>query len=182
MKQFFFSFLSFLCLAVFQFSFMNTLFVSSWFRPNFLVIVTLFSMLRHDFKTTAWWAIALGLMYDLISGGILGMTALFLLWCAYITSFLSQRFLVEHTGGGIVVAGGLAGIFSCLAVFFDAFWIAHFFGSNNSFVLWLSGQSLAPIVGCFILNGIIFFGVLFFQRRFFGRSWQGNTLSISTQA
>ena len=182
MKKIFFSFIGFLFLVVFQFSFVNTLFVSSWFRPNFLVIVTLLSMLRRDFKTTGWWVVCLGLMYDLISGGIFGMTALFLLWCAYITSFLSRRFLVEHTGGGIVTAGALAGIFSCLGVFFDVFWIVHFFGSNNSFVLWLSGQSFMAIFGCFLLNGIIFFGALFFQRRFFGRSWQGNTLSISTQA
>lgn len=182
MKQFFFLFISFLFLAVFQFSFMNTLFVSSWFRPNFLVIVTLLSMLRRDFKATAWWAICLGLMYDIISGGILGMTALFLLWCAYIMSFLSRRFLVEHTGGGIVVAGALAGIFSCLAVFSDFFWIVRFFGSSNSFVVWLGDQSFMAILGCFFLNGIIFFGALFFQRRFFGRSWQGNTLLINTQA
>ncbi len=119
MKRFWLQTLLLLLLAAFQFSFINMAFGSAWLAPNILISVSIIWMLREDFRSVIGRIIALGLLYDLISGTSVGMTAILLLWFAYVTSFLSKRFLVEHSGSGFVLAGVLASLFSVASIIME---------------------------------------------------------------
>jgi rod shape-determining protein MreD len=181
MQKFLFQLLGLLILSVVQFSFIDVAFPDVWIRPNILVVFVVLWMLRKGFFPTMRLAISLGLVFDIISSGSLGMTALFLLWCAYVTSFLSQRFLVEHSSLGGVVTAALAGFFSWGNVWMDAIHIIWSAPAGNTLMSWFPAQSFASMLAGFFLNGFICVAALSFQRRFWRHSLVAVPSPISTR-
>lgn len=167
MKRFWFHFSVFFLLAIFQFSLVNVAAAYRMFTPNILLATVIAWMLRKEFSWVWWRAIALGLAYDLVSGGPIGLSALLLLWFAYATSFLSRRLLVEQrSGSGLVTAAGLTAVFSVAYAVLDRtlslFERAGFFhaGWTNWGVFFWQSPVLA------LMNFIVFFALVGVIRRF----------------
>jgi len=116
MQRALFQTIGLILLVVFQCSFINMAVDMAWLAPNILIVVTVIWVLRQDFRSVLGRIIILGLLFDAVAGGSFGATSLLLVWCAYATSFLSKRFLVEHSGSGLFLAGILVGLYSAVAL------------------------------------------------------------------
>jgi rod shape-determining protein MreD len=159
----------FLGLSIAQFSLVNIVFGANGFIiPNILLAVTMLWVMRHGFTETWWRAMILGCVSDFISAGSVGITSLLLVWFAYGTSFLSRRFLVEHSGEGVLTATILMGLFSITYTWFEGWfltWKYLSFGalswSNPWLVAWFWSLSMAILI-----NGGTFLILLFTLKRF----------------
>ncbi len=182
MKQFLLSAIGFFLIALAQFSFINVLFPNIWIRPDVLVLLTLLWLLRREFAAAARFALLLGLAFDIVSSHTLGLTSLFLLWCVYSTSFLSRRFLVEHSEVGTITTGLLAGFFSWGMVWIDAVRTTWGAPHGMSLSTWFSGQRISDLLAGLLLNALLFILMLLFQRRFWRHSLVAVPTPISTRS
>lgn len=146
-----------------QISLMNIMFASM--PPNILLAVAIVWTLLRGF-VAAWPAIVgMGILADVLSFGVPGLTALLLILFSYAASFLSKRFLVEHRGFGIGV------MIACIAiatVFYRALadTIALMRSGSFSVSEVLSGMYLSfPSLSLFLIHIALFFFIYSFLTR-----------------
>ena len=166
MKRFWLQTLSLLLLATFQFSFVNMAFSPAWVAPNILVAISIIWILRKDFRSVIGRIIILGLLFDLVSGGSLGVTSVLLLWFTYITSFLSKRFLVEHSGSGFILAGLLVGVFSIISILLERLFSYTSQGGQSMITVDWFGTFLPYMPAIFVINLCSFLLLVFLFARF----------------
>lgn len=79
------------------------LFFSPEYMPDIVLMLVLAWAIIDGFNLFFWWAIFLGILYDLISFSFVGSYAIIFILLVYGTSFLSKRFRVEISASGMVV-------------------------------------------------------------------------------
>lgn len=110
--------IGFLGLVIFiQFSFLNTLFPKSAV-PGFLFSVLAALALVRGFRTSALEWLALLVFYDILRAGASTGYILVGIVLAYLVSFVSRRFVFEHSGIGLFLIGLLVASVSVIGVLF----------------------------------------------------------------
>ncbi|EKE16431.1 MAG: hypothetical protein ACD_11C00017G0021 [uncultured bacterium] len=79
------------------------LFFSFGHMPDFVLMLVLAWAIIDGFNLFFWWAVFLGILYDLISFSFVGSYAIIFILLVYGVSFLSKRFRVEMNASGMVV-------------------------------------------------------------------------------
>ncbi len=92
----------FLLIVLFQVSFLNVVFSDTF--VNALLAITIALILSRGFFHSWPWIIYIGLLFDILASGSIGISPIILILFAYGISFLSRRFLVEHKTSGTVLA------------------------------------------------------------------------------
>lgn len=121
MIGFFMRFLFLLFIVIFQVSFLNTVFSDSFL--NALLATAIAWTLTRGFVVSWPWIVSLGLVFDMISMEVVGISALVLVIFSYGISFVSRRFLVEHKGSGMAIAGVFMAVAS--VAYFPSLWLVR---------------------------------------------------------
>lgn len=110
MVSFCIQFLFLLFLVIFQVSFLNVVF--SDVSLNAVLATAIAWTLTRGFFSAWPWVICLGVMFDMVSMDIIGLSSLVLILFSYGITFVSRRFLMEHKGSGMALSAVFMGIAS----------------------------------------------------------------------
>jgi cell shape-determining protein MreD len=154
MVSFFIQSLFLFLVVIFQISFLNIVF-SHIFLNALLAVAIALTLTRGFF--VAWpWVICLGIIFDIFSANVVGVTPIVLIVFSYGISFLSRRFLLENKTSGILIAMLFMAI-ACL-FYFPLVWVVRHiaFGvplSTEHFSLYVASTN---ILGVVISNALLF--------------------------
>lgn len=123
MLSFFIQSIFLFLVVIFQISFLNVVFSGVFVTALLATAVAL--ILARGFFASWLWIVFLGIIFDILSMNVIGMTSIILILCAYGISFLSRRFLVEHRASGT----GLAVLFVALSslMYLPLLWMLRYF-------------------------------------------------------
>lgn len=120
------------CVIIFLAIIFQTVFIpalgSGNSMPNIVLALVMAWTMIAGFEQTWPWVVSAGLAYDLFSFSRLGSHSAMFIIAAYLVSFLSRRFFVEHRGWGALVSGACVAL---ATVGYRALWLA---------LEWLSAQ------------------------------------------
>ncbi len=85
----------FFFLAILQNSFLVNLFVDNTV-PNIILVVIVIWSTKKDFKKNWVWAIVAGFIFDILSLSVVGLNVFLFFLVAYLTNYLSKRFLTTN--------------------------------------------------------------------------------------
>lgn len=102
MLSFFIQFVVVCLVAISQMSFFNVVFSQE--SANVILAVTVALIITRGFFASWFFIVCLGIVFDILSMNVVGVTSVVLLLFAYGVSFFSRRFLVEHKMSSLIIA------------------------------------------------------------------------------